>query len=120
MRLAFAGGTILPILELTRRWSQLTDPAYFMLWFDDIIIAAFLLFSAFKVNQSPKNGQRFLIGAWGYAVGQMVASLVSQIMLIHEPDPAPVSSIAMAWIKAAILCYCFAGLVLSIKKLVPH
>jgi hypothetical protein len=115
MYMAVVGGTLTPILETIRRWSQLTDPAYFMNWFDDYIIGTFLLFAAFKTYRSVANGQRFLIGAWAFATGMALSSLVSQLQNITSPDPAPVSSITVGVIKAFMLLICIVCLTLSLR-----
>ena len=44
--IAFIGGIVTPALETIRRWNQLSDPQYFINWFDDYIIGAFLLIAA--------------------------------------------------------------------------
>jgi hypothetical protein len=116
MYLAFGLGAASPVLEVIRRWSQLTDPSCFVLWFDDFVIGAALLTTAWMVRRSLADGRPYLCAAWGYATGQMVGSLISQIRFIHDPEPAPVSSVAVAFIKAGILLVCILGLALSLRK----
>jgi hypothetical protein len=112
---AFAGGAILPILETIRRWQQLSDFRYFMYWFDDYIIGAFLLIAAFRTFKAKSNGRLLLIAAWGFATGVALPSLVSQFENLNNPDPGPASSLTVAIVKAFMLFICVVCLALSVK-----
>lgn len=115
MYLAFGGGVLVPILETIRRCDQLTDPSYFINWFDDYVMGAFLVIAAWQVYKSPLNGRPYLCAAWGMATGMMVLSFFGQLQNLDQDDPAPVSSMTVAIIKAALLLSCVLGLVLALK-----
>jgi hypothetical protein len=110
---AFAGSILTPALETVRRWHQLSDPQYFINWFDDYLIGGFLFFAAWKAFRSA-TGSGSLIAAWGVASGMAFSSFVSQMQSLHQPDPAPVSSGMVAIVKGSMLIICLVCLMFSI------
>ncbi|MDB5209692.1 MAG: hypothetical protein JWQ30_519 [Sediminibacterium sp.] len=115
MYIAFFGGIVTPVLETIRRWHQLSDPQYFIAWFDDYIIGAFLLFAAWRTLRHYNNGYKLLIGAWGFATGMIFSSFFGQLQRLGQPDPAPVSSITVAIIKGVMFAVCIISLVLALQ-----
>jgi hypothetical protein len=117
MYVAFAGGILTPVLETIRRWHQLADLQYFINWFDDYLIGGFLVFAAWKTFQSTANGQKYLIAAWGFATGMAFYSFFGQLQSLNRPDPAPVSSTTVVFIKGVMLMTCIVCLWLTLKPL---
>jgi hypothetical protein len=116
MYLAFVGGLLTPALETIRRWNQLSDPHYFISWFDDYLIGGFLLFGAWRTLRSAKEGKKFLTAAWGFATGMAFYSFFGQLQSLGQIDPAPVSSSTVAIIKGVMLITCIVSLVFSLQE----
>ncbi|HEX5112556.1 MAG TPA: hypothetical protein VFV79_06905 [Saprospiraceae bacterium] len=118
MRMAFAMGIFLPILETVRRINQILIPQYFIHWFDDYILGAILLWSAWTVYKGKRNSGYFLIVAWGIAVGVLSMSFLYQIDLYINPgeEPGIFSKHIVAVVKGLILAYIFIGLSKSIRS----
>jgi hypothetical protein len=116
MYIAFVAGILLPILETIRRWDQLAEARYFITWFDDYIIGGFLFFGAMKTYKSMSNGARYLIAAWGFAAGMCFYSFFSQLQAINEPDPGPLSSIAIVLIKGVMFLICIVCLTFALDR----
>ena len=114
-----AFGILIPLAETIRRWDQLGDISYFLYWFDDYLFGAFMIFAASKAIKDPVGGERFLSAAWGMGSAGMFLSLVSQLDHLDQDDPAPLSSVSVAWIKGILLVIFILLLVLSLKT-VPN
>lgn len=97
--LAIVFGILTPLLETIRRHKQLGELRVLPFWLDDYILGAFLLYGAWRVGRDLKRGQRFLAAAWGFTCGMAYASFFSQLTVLNEPDPAPISSVWVAVIK---------------------
>ncbi|HEY3386077.1 MAG TPA: hypothetical protein VGK46_06185 [Saprospiraceae bacterium] len=119
MYVAFAGGILTPFLETIRRWHQLSDARYFISWFDDYIIGAFLFFAAWKTYNSLSEGQKYLRPPGGFASGMAFYSFFSQLQSLDQPDPAPVSSVAVAVVKGIMLLTCVTSLLFSFETIKP-
>src|SRR3982750_2150093 len=90
--LAISGGVLAPLLETVRRWSTWQQrPANL---FDDYIMGAFLLYAAWRTGRDVRGGQRFLVGAWGFACGLGYYSFFGQLESLRQGqvDPAPIAS----------------------------
>jgi len=111
--LAIILGVIGIPVELTRRWNQLTDLNYFLVWFDDVIACSFLLFGVWKIYRSA-NGHRFLTAAWGFASGMMYGSFSTQFFNRNLPDPSGISVDIVLAVKFFGFIVCIAGLLLSL------
>ena len=116
MSLAFIGGILIPVLETIRRFHQLAELEYFLSWFDDMFLGTLLLFAAWKTKKNPVTGQLYLCAAWGAATYIMLLSFLGQLSVLHLPDPAPVSSEAVAVIKAGLLLGSALGLTFALKR----
>lgn len=112
---AFFSGVLNPILETIRRWHQMSDLNNFMFWFDDYLIGGFLFFAAWRTFKSINKGYKLLIAAWGCATGLMFYSFVGQIQMLDKPDPAPVSSLTVAFIKGVMFLIIILCLILSVR-----
>lgn len=109
-------GLIAPILETIRRWhTWQEDPLSF---FDDYILDAFLLYGAWRVTRDWKTGQKFLVAGWGFALGLVYASLDHQLQMLRTGavDPAPISSEAVAVVKAIGFIIVIIGLISSLRS----
>lgn len=115
-RSAIALGIFLPALETVRRFHQMSDYHYFLAWFDDYMLGAFLLFAAWKAHKNIVTGQKYLAAGWGAATAGLFLSFISQLDRIAQPDPAPVSSVWVAAIKGGILLFCVVNLVVSLRE----
>jgi hypothetical protein len=110
-RLAVVAGVILPIGETARRWHQLGDPRMWPAWFDDIIIAGFLLYGSWRATQDAERGRPVLAAAWGFALGIGYASFVFSLMNPHAIDASGVDMRAVALVKGGMVMIAIAGLV---------
>ena len=113
---ALAFGVLIPLAETIRRWSQLTDITCFLLWFDDYLFGAFMIFAALKARRNPTDGEKYLAAAWGMATAGMFLSLAGQIQRLDQDDPAPISSLSVAWIKGILLAIFFTFLLFSLRS----
>ena len=112
---ALAFGILIPLAETIRRWSQLTDITFFLLWFDDYLLGAFMIFAALKARRNPVVGEKYLAAAWGMATAGMFLSFAGQIQRLDQDDPAPISSLSVACIKGILLAIFFAFLLFSLR-----
>ena len=108
-------GIFIPLIETIRRWSQLSDVRYFLFWFDDYLFGAFMIFAAVRAIKNPEQGEKFLSAAWGMATAGMFLSLVAQLDHRDQDDPAPISSVSVAWIKGILLIVFATLLIISLK-----
>ena len=117
MRMAFAMGIFLPVLETIRRINQILQPQYFIHWFDDYILGAILIWAAWKVHKGKRNSGYFLIAAWGIAVGVLSMSFLYQLDLYINPgeEPGVFSKHLVAVVKGLLLTYIFIGLSKSVR-----
>ena len=115
--LAFAIGVLVPFAETVRRRAQLLDPQYFIYWFDDYILGAVLLFAAWKAKRNPMDGQKYLSAAWGLATGALFLSTLSQVERLGGTDPAMISPLTIAVIKAMLLILALSGLITSLYRI---
>ena len=119
MYAAFIGGVLTPLLETVRRWHQISDPHYFINWFDDYLIGGFLLFAAWKTYKIPESGHKYLIAAWGFANGMISYSFFGQLQRLNQPDPASISSTSVVLIKGIMFMICVVSLMLALRHSSP-
>lgn len=114
--LAVTIGVLAPLLDTIRRWHTWTENPPALL--DDYLLGGVLLFGVWRVHLNPAEGQRFLAAGWGVALGMVVLSFFGQIDAIMRgrPDPAPVSSEAVAVVKGLGLLIVIIGLITSLRK----
>jgi hypothetical protein len=97
--LAVVFGILAPSAETVRRWHTWREdpPALF----DDYLLGAVLLASAWLAGRDARRGQCFLAAAWGFFCGLAFAGFFGQIYRLQhgEPDPAPIPSSWVAVIK---------------------
>ena len=98
-RLALIFGILAPLAETVRRWNQLDQLSVLPFWVDDYIMGAFLVYGAWRSRQDTGRGYGVLAAAWGFTCGMGYASFFSQLTLLNQPDPAPISSGWVAVIK---------------------
>jgi hypothetical protein len=115
--LAIFLGLITPILETIRRWHTWQDDP--LSFFDDYILGALLLFGAWRVTKDSRTGQKFLVAGWGFALGLVYASLDHQLQMLRTgaADPAPISSGAVAMVKAIGFIIVVVGLVSGLRRI---
>jgi len=115
--LALMGGIILPVLETIRRFHQMTDSQFFLYWFDDYLLGAFLLYAVWRTHRDPASGQRYLCAAWGATAFLLILSFIGQLQSLAQGvvDPAPVPSAGVAVIKGLFLVGALVGLTLALK-----
>jgi hypothetical protein len=113
--LALIGGIVLPILETARRWEELGDPRMFPAWFDDYLIAAFLLYGWWKTKVSVPAGRPALAAAWGFACGMAYMSFFGTLVNLSQPDPSGFASTTVAVVKAGMFSVAIAALIGALR-----
>ena len=113
-RLAIAGGIILPLGETARRWHQLGDPRMWLPWFDDIAIAGFLLYGAWRTRHDA-SGRPILAAAWGFACGLGYASFVFSLLTPETVDASGFSMQVAVAVKGVMLAAGIAGLIGALR-----
>jgi hypothetical protein len=114
--LAIVLGILAPVLETIRRWhTWREDPLAF---FDDYILGGLLLYGAWRVTQNAASGQKFLVAAWGFALGLGYASVDFQLQQVRAGavDPAPIPTEWVAAVKIVGLALILVGLVTSLRR----
>lgn len=114
-RLAIVYGVLLPIVETIRRWPQLGDITRWPSWLDDFILAAFLLYGAWRTSADTQNGQRYLVAAWGLTCGMGYGSFFGQLLHMDQPDPAPIPPVWVVVIKGVGMILAIAALIGSLR-----
>lgn len=94
-RLALIFGVLLPIVETLRRWHQLGDLRIWPTWLDDFVLAAGLLYGAWRTGKDVETGRPWLAAAWGVTCGMAYGSFFGQLLRLDEADPAPIPA---AWV----------------------
>lgn len=104
-------------METIRRWHTWQENPSAL--FDDYILGGLLIYGAWRVGQNSQSGQRFLTGAWGFALGMVYSSFFWQLeqMRLNVIDPAPVSSGLVAVVKGIGFILVIIGFVTSLRKL---
>ena len=117
--LAIVFGFLAPIADTVRRWNSWRDfpPALF----DDYIMGALLLTSAWVAGRNFYPGQRLLAAAWGFTCGLGYYSFFDQLRRyqLGEIDPAPISSAWVLGIKGVGLLLAIAALLATLKARPP-
>jgi hypothetical protein len=113
-RLAILAGVLLPLLETARRWHQLGDIRLFWTWFDDYLIAGFLLYGAWRAGRDAVHGARALAAAWGFACALAFNSFFVQVSGLDRPDPSGVASTWVAAFKGGAAALAVAALVATL------
>ena len=116
-KMAVVMGLFLPVAETIRRINQILEYREFFSWFDDYLLGAVLLWSAYKVYNKAKNSVAYLIAAWGIATGALFLSFIGQFRYYQTTsgDPGVFSTTFVVVAKGLILLYMIIGLTKSIK-----
>ena len=109
-RLAFT-----PLAETIRRRHQLGQPSVWPMWLDDLLLGGFLIYAAWRTTRDPRDGQRYLAGAWGVTAGMAYLSFFGQLQRMSEPDPAPIGAAWVVGVKGIGLLLAIAGLLVTLK-----
>jgi hypothetical protein len=119
--MALAMGVFLSAAETIRRINQILDYREFFSWFDDYLLGAVLLWSAYKVFTKDKNSVAYLIAAWGMATGALSLSFLGQFKhyQTNSVDPGIFSTTFVTVAKGLILVYMLIGLAKAIKANIP-
>ena len=119
--LAIVLGILTPLGETIRRWHTWRENPPSL--FDDYILGALLLFGAWRTGKDVKNGRRFLAAGWGFFCGTAYLSFTGQLYFnrLGIPDPAPISSGAVAAIKGVglaigVMCLVFSLWPISLDR----
>jgi hypothetical protein len=113
--LAFFIGTITPLLEIMRRWHQLTDVRLLPLWLDDVLLGVFLLYGAWRVGKDRIRGRPVLAAAWAFMCGLAYYSFFGQLMN-PAADPSGLPSMWIVGVKGVGLALGIAGLVAALRE----
>ncbi len=114
--LAVLLGVLAPLLETIRRWhTWQEDPLSF---FDDYILGGLLLYGAWRVTKNALTGQKWLVAAWGFALGLGYASVDFQLQQVRagSADPAPISTEWVAAVKIVGIVLILIGLITALRK----
>ena len=84
LKMAVMLGLFLPIAETVRRINQIFDYREFFSWFDDYILGAILLWSAYLVFKERKNSVAYLIATWGIAAGALFLSFSDSLSITKQ------------------------------------
>jgi hypothetical protein len=116
-RMALVLGIFLPLAETVRRINQILDFEEFFSWFDDYILGAILLLSAYLVFENKRRCVSYLITAWSVAAVALSLSFIGQFSYYQKPagDPGIFSTTFVAIVKGLILLYIVIGLTKAIK-----
>lgn len=119
-RLAWVFGVALPVVETIRRWHQLSDPAVWPAWLDDFLLAALLLTGARLTSQLRYHNAKFLAAAWGVTCGMAYGSFFSSVLHFGVPDPGPLPTVAVGWIKGVGFALAIVALIGALKHPPVH
>lgn len=114
-RLAIVAGILLPVVETARRWHQLSDVRLFWAWFDDYVIALFLLYGAWRTGKDAVYGPRVLAAAWGFACALGFNSFFVQLIELDQADPSGLTSFWVVIVKGVLTCLAGAALVATVR-----
>ena len=114
--LALFVGIITPLAELARRRQQLLDPAAIPLWIDDMLLAGFLLYGAWRTRSHSAAGRPVLAAAWGFMCGMAYYSFFGQLQLLAAPDPSGLAPMWVIAVKGIGLALGIAGLVTALAR----
>ncbi|MCC6429205.1 MAG: hypothetical protein IT435_20585 [Phycisphaerales bacterium] len=97
--LAIVFGILTPLAETIRRWHTWNHDLPALI--DDYIVGILLLLGAWAAGRDPIRGRQLLAGAWGFVCGIGYGSVIGQLQHLRSgvPDPGPLPSIAVLWIK---------------------
>ena len=113
--LAVFVGVITLLAEIARRRHQLLDPAAVPLWIDDVLLAGFLLYGAWRVAADQQAGRPVLAAAWGFMCGLTYYSFFGQLQRLTEPDPSGLAAVWVVAVKGVGLVLGVLGLVTALK-----
>jgi hypothetical protein len=113
--LAVFVGVITLLAEIARRRRQLLDPAALPLWIDDVLLAGFLLYGAWRVAADQQAGRPVLAAAWGFMCGLTYYSFFGQLQRLAEPDPSGLAPVWVVAVKGVGLALGLLGLVTALK-----
>jgi hypothetical protein len=113
--LALFVGIITALAELVRRRQQLLDPATVPLWIDDMLLAGFLLYGAWRVAADQQTGRPVLTAAWGFMCGLTYYSFFEQLQRLAEPDPSGLAPMWVIGVKGVGLVLGIIGMATALK-----
>jgi hypothetical protein len=115
--LAIAGGILIPLVELVRRWHQLLDLSALPFWMDDMLIGAGLLCGAWRTRQDVARGLSFLAAGWAFACGMGYSSFFAHLAVLQSQpvDVSGVSGAIVVAIKGVLLGAGVFGLIAALR-----
>jgi hypothetical protein len=113
VRLAYALGIALPLLETLRRRTNFSPIAMYV---DDYIAGILLVLAARAVTGGKPWGPAFLAGAWGILVGGIYGSFFSQLQNDADHDISGLRNWIVVAIKGVIFALAIACFFLSIAR----
>jgi hypothetical protein len=113
--LALFVGIVTLFAEVARRRQQMLDPAAVLLWIDDILLAAFLLYGAWRVARDRQRGRPVLAAAWGFMSGMAFYSFFEQLHHLAAPDPSGLAPLWVVAVKCVALVLGVVGMVAALR-----
>jgi len=118
--LAFAVGTVIPLVSLVRHFNTPEGDAVTFLV--DLAVGGFLLIGVWRVRENRHSGQRFLAAAWGLTVGVLYAHVMIELEAMKRSGPpaSPLLSDLGLVVNGLAVIICLAGLVTSLGTTRKH
>ena len=113
--LAIVVAVITLLSEVARRRQQLLEPAAVLFWLDDLLLAAFLLYGAWRARDGKPSGRPSLTAAWGFMCGLAFYSFFEQIQHLAAPDRQGLAPVWVIVVKAVLLALGIVGLVTALR-----
>ena len=114
--LAIVVGIITLLSEVGRRRLQLFDPGAVLLWIDDVVLAGFLLYGAWRVGVNGESGRPSLAAAWGFMCGLAFFGFFEQMQRLAGLDRAALAPTWVVVMKAGLLILGIMGLVAALRR----
>ena len=114
--LAIIVGVITVLSEVARRRQQLLEPAAVLLWLDDMLLAGFLLYGAWRAGADAQSGRPSLTAAWGFMCGLAFYSFFEQVQRLAGPDRSGLAPVWVIVLKALLPAIGVAGLVGALRS----
>jgi hypothetical protein len=118
--LAIVVAVVTVLSEVGRRRQRLFDPDAILLWIDDFVLAAFLLYGAWRAGANGEAGRPSLAAAWGFMCGLSFFGFFEQMQRLAGLDPAALAPTWVVVMKAGLLVLGMVGLAAALRGREPR